>query len=200
MSATVTLTTTTTTSPHSLRLFSTPDHQLSTPSSERGGGTSSTSSSSSSSAESWPMAVEALAQRLWECGREALLSRRSSSHSTSKDDEPKLVIGGEAQSGGDHDDDSTDAQDDIGGLCDGPYVRVDYSGDVAQFPPVPPTSLPSLSPHHPPPVSATVNIKEGEQVPALQQHVACGRPPLIRYQPRTNPFKTMMRMPLPSPT
>ncbi|KAJ2688197.1 hypothetical protein IWW39_002397 [Coemansia spiralis] len=116
------------------------------------------------------MAVEALAQRLWDCGREALSRRNSSSDSSSADNsESKLVF--------DETREVTGGQEDTAGLCDGPYVRVDYSAS----PPPPP----------PPPVDDLID----QPPPPLQQRVACGRPPLIHYQPRTNPFKTMMRVP-----
>ncbi|KAJ2824599.1 hypothetical protein FBU31_003947 [Coemansia sp. 'formosensis'] len=179
MSATITLTTT---APHSLCLFSptadedvraqqpcsTAAPSLSSASSESSSASSSINSSTDSNTDSvrpgsitdtWPMAVEALAQRLWDCGREAL-SRRSSTSDTNSVNESKLVF------------DETGEVDTSAGLCDGPYVRIDYSAS--------PPALPSaeLEPSPPP----------------LQQHVAC-RPPLIHYRPRTNPFKTMMRTP-----
>ncbi|KAJ2886748.1 hypothetical protein H4R27_000445 [Coemansia aciculifera] len=157
----------------------------SSPSTSIHSSTDTESSASSSSrpgsfADTWPMAVEALAQRLWDCGREALLSRRSSnSDCNSTSHESKLVFDetGEAADiclGGGQEDTSA-------GLCDGPYVRIDYSASPPP-PPPPPTLLPpatDLMDQHPP----------------LQQRVACGRPPLIHYRPRTNPFKTMMRTP-----
>ncbi|KAJ2262274.1 hypothetical protein GGI01_001670 [Coemansia sp. RSA 376] len=137
---------------------------------------SSTSSRPGSFADTWPMAVEALAQRLWDCGREALLSRRSSnSDCDGKSNESKLVFD---ETGEVADTCLVGGQEETSaGLCDGPYVRIDYSAS----PPPPPTLIPTteLVDEHPP----------------LQQRLVCGRPPLIHYRPRTNPFKTMMRTP-----
>ncbi|KAJ2809923.1 hypothetical protein H4S07_002979, partial [Coemansia furcata] len=128
MSATITLTTT---APHLLCLFSpvadedvraqqpcsTAAPSLSSASSESSSASSSINSSTDSNTDSvrpgsitdtWPMAVEALAQRLWDCGREAL-SRRSSTSDTNSINESKLVF------------DEMGEVDTSAGLCDGPY-------------------------------------------------------------------------------
>ncbi|KAJ2718444.1 hypothetical protein GGI07_005756 [Coemansia sp. Benny D115] len=85
--------------------------------------------------ETWPTAVEALVQRLWECGRDALNRHYSTSPPTSAapsasgsklvfdDTEEAGNLGLDAASSLDqHDDTAVDADS----LCDGPYVRVDY--------------------------------------------------------------------------
>ncbi|KAJ2834945.1 hypothetical protein GGI24_000134 [Coemansia furcata] len=131
MSATITLTTT---APHSLCLFSpaadedvraqqpcsTAAPSLSSASSESSSASSSSINSSTDSnadsvrpgsiTDTWPMAVEALAQRLWDCGREAL-SRRSGTSDTNSVNESKLVF------------DETGEVDTSAGLCDGPLLR-----------------------------------------------------------------------------
>ncbi|KAJ2002811.1 hypothetical protein H4R26_003409 [Coemansia thaxteri] len=70
----------------------------------------------------WPMAVEALAQRLWDCGRDALQLSRQQQQRRRRSASPcesRLVP---------NDEDEDDVGVGAAGLCDGPYVRVDLGG------------------------------------------------------------------------
>ncbi|KAJ2006181.1 hypothetical protein GGI04_001967 [Coemansia thaxteri] len=111
----------------------------------------------------WPMAVEALAQRLWDCGRDALQLSRQQQQRRRRSASPcesRLVP---------NDEDEDDVGVGAAGLCDGPYVRVDLGGPEEE------EEEEELAPPAPrPPATATT------------RHMHC-------LQPRSNPFKPMLR-------